>query len=315
MSAAISTLLLLACSFDSSSGSAIAPPPATEAFSSLTPGADQSASWIAFREFGAWTPEIREQMRIDNPQVDLDTPLKGVPLRLRRSLDTRALTSLQKIQIGTRKAVAVRVHGSVERILPGGNAAPLRENEFLPAGTWIETRTGGSAELVIDNQSILRVRENSRVALESIQDSAKGGKAQWFTQVFLERGALWTKVRRWAGPLVQHRVRLPNGIAGVHGTIFECSARPDHSSEVEVFEGLVGVAGAKSPETLVAQGQKIDLDPQGTAGAVQSISSLQPSPTSAEGNMERLKELRTSYLSSHPRDLQEISGHPIYRIH
>lgn len=120
-------------------------------------------------------------------------------------------------------------------------------------------------ELIIDNQSILRVRANSQLELVRIQDSGKLAAKQAGTQVKLSLGRVWTKVRKWAGPLVGFEVRMPQSIAGVHGTIFECQANPDLSSQVWVEEGVVGVRKneADSSETILTRGQSAQTDPTG----------------------------------------------------
>jgi len=229
----------------------------------VNPGRDQSGSWIAFHHLGGWTPEIQQQMQRDNPGVSLSQPPEGKPIKLRRSLDRRGLPHSEQIQLALRKAVAVRVVGQVDITLPSGETHRLQANEFIAAGARIRTRRGASTELVIDNQSILRLRENSRLAIESIQDSgAKSSKPT--TQVALEEGGLWTKVRKWAGSLVHFQVRLPNAIAGVHGTIFECTVTADHQSQVKVLEGIVGVSGAPgSEESMVTRGQLASVSADG----------------------------------------------------
>lgn len=229
----------------------------------VSPGRDQSGSWIAFHHLGGWTPEIQQQMQRDNPGVSLSQLPEGKPLKLRRSLDRRGLPHSEQVQLALRKAVAVRVVGQVDVTLPSGETHRLQPNEFIAAGARIRTRRGASTELVIDNQSILRLRENSRLAIETIQDSGTRS-AKPSTQVALEEGGLWTKVRKWAGALVRFQVRLPNAIAGVHGTIFECTVGADQQSQIKVLEGTVGVSGiSSSEESLVTRGQLATVSADG----------------------------------------------------
>jgi ferric-dicitrate binding protein FerR (iron transport regulator) len=317
MSAAAILGFLLAISTGSDTPDSVgkaAPAADTTSYSEVVVGRGLSASWVALRELGQWTPETRSQIQRDNPQVALDEDLQGKHLRLRRSLDQRRLEPARKLELGVRKAVVVRIQGKAERILPGGESAPLVPNEFLPVGTRIHTFAGGSVELVIDNQSIFRLRENSRLTLETIQDSSSVGKPT--TQVSLEAGSVWTKVRRWAGSLVQYKVRLPNGIAGVHGTIFECAILPDGKGRVEVLEGQVGVAGNGSPtEVLVAEGHRTVIDAQGGVGAVESFSPVQPSSLDLndESRSQSIENQRMASVQwSEKRASLSPFGHPRY---
>lgn len=228
----------------------------------------QTLSWLGLRHLGAWTPEIASQVLADNPGLKADQMNEGETLRLRRSLDRRAMAPTQQIALASRKAVVTRTQGSVDLLLADGSIRPLAANQFLSVGDRIRTGKGAVAELVIDNQSILRVRENSRLAFVAMQDTAKIGQGHAGTQVSLESGSLWTKVRKWAGPLVGFEVRLPNAIAGVHGTIFECVVHADSSATVNVFEGVVGVSSlVQGGETKVVRNQQVTVSSSGAVSA------------------------------------------------
>ena len=224
----------------------------------------QTLSWLGLRHLGAWTPEISTQVLADNPGLHADMLIEGSTLRLRRSLDRRALPPAQQVAMASRKAVVTRCQGTADLLLPDGTVKSLTANQFLSVGDRIRTSSGAVVEIVIDNQSILRLRENSRLSLVALQDTARIREGHAGTQVSLESGSLWTKVRKWAGPIVGFEVRLPNAIAGVHGTIFECAVHPDSSSSVNVYEGVVGVTSHSGPgEIKVARNQKVTISARG----------------------------------------------------
>ncbi len=231
-------------------------------FLTVKVGPQQSASWIAFRHLGAWTPEIAAQIRTDNKEIkNLDQIEVGQSLLLRRSLDQRLLTPSQQIAKAIRKAVATYVKGAAD-VTRLGRSHSLHANEFLMPGDRISTRSGAVVELIIDNQSVLRLRDKTTLSLVAIQDS--GLDRRTGTRVFLEAGQIWTKVRKWAGPLVGFQVKMPNAIAGVHGTTFECFVNGDSSGFVSVHEGLVGVTGRAQPvELLVAAGKIVFIKKDG----------------------------------------------------
>jgi hypothetical protein len=281
-----------------------APSPATNAetvtvqeadslFYKISVSKGQTLSWIGLRHLGAWTPEIASQVVADNPGLKPDILAEGQNLRLRRSLDRRALAPAQQIALASRKAVVTRTLGQVDFLLADGTTKPLTANQFLSVGDRIRTGKGGVAELVIDNQSILRVRENSQLSITSVQDTEKIAKGHAGTQVSLELGSVWTKVRKWAGPLVGFEVRLPNAIAGVHGTIFECVVRADSTGDVRVYEGVVGVTGrTMTSEVKVARNQSVSAAANGTVSAPKELlPGIQVEPA-LDPSKESLRDLR-----------------------
>jgi len=250
----------------------------------------QTLSWIGLRHFGAWTPLIAAKVVEDNPGLNPDLLVESQNLRLRRSLDQRSLSPAQQIASASRTAVVTRTMGQVDVVLADGTSRPLAANQFLSVGDRIRTGTGGVAELIIDNQSVLRLRENSQLVLVSIQDTGKIHQGHAGTQVSLDMGRLWTKVRKWAGPLVGFEVRLPNAVAGVHGTIFECMVHADSSGEVDVYDGVVGVTGSKkSVAVKVARGEQTSISPDGMVGAPTRFSGPQEKEPPGEDPSETLQ--------------------------
>jgi hypothetical protein len=108
----------------------------------------QTLSWIGLRHFGAWTPEIATQVVADNPGLKPNVLAEGQNLRLRRSLDRRALAPAQQIALASRKAVVTRTQGPVDLLLADGTTKPLTANQFLSVGDRIRTGTGGVADSV-----------------------------------------------------------------------------------------------------------------------------------------------------------------------
>lgn len=277
-------------------------------FAKIKVGRAQTASWLAFRHLGAWTPEIAERIKADNPQIqNLDELEIGQVLRFRLALDQRRLAPAAQVAKAIRKAVATLVKGSVQIQRAGHSTnAPLRANEFLSPGDRITTHTGDVVELIIDNQSVLRLRDEALLTLTAIQsdDSTQAIR----TSVALDMGRLWSKVRKWAGPLVGFQVKMPNAIAGVHGTTFECFVNPDSSGGVTVHEGLVGVWDRRlTLESPVPSGKSVIVT---TSGEVN-----QPIPTkSTTPDWNRFNQQRDESMDeqvSVQRDKVEITRSPV----
>jgi len=257
-------------------------------FSMVKVGRDQSASWLAFRHLGAWTPEIAAQVKSDNPSIrNLNRLEIGDVLRLRRCLDQRAHTPSHQISMAMRKAVVTYVRGNAH-IVRQGKSEAISLNAFLAAGDKIVTEQNAAVELIIDNQSVMRLRDNTTLQLVAIQESAPDQKVG--TSVFLEYGRVWSKVRKWAGPLVGFQVKMPNAIAGVHGTTFECFVNNDSSGIVSVSEGLVGVTGRNQPEeSFVPAGKSVTVQKDGRL-------TLQNRPSNSHIDWKRFNEKRDQSL-------------------
>lgn len=251
-------------------------------FSSVVVKPRQTASWLAFRHLGAFDKSILDTLKLDNPSIpDLAKLKGGETLRIRRSMDRRPLSPQRQIALASRQGVVTTIKGTGELRRASGELLPLSVNTFLSVGDEIRTGPATAAEIVIDNQSVLRLRENSRLRLLGVQDTVVTAGRKAGTRVALESGALWVKVRKWAGPLVGFEVRLPSTIAGVHGTIFEATIGKDSSETVTVVEGIVSVREQRAGglEVKLERGQKVSTRPGSALGApTEARPSAQPWP-------------------------------------
>lgn len=261
----------------------------------------QSASYIALSRYGIYNDSVAAFLRQDNPSIpDLDRLEVGQTLRLRDPLPPAEAAAPrnpeQRVRMASRKAVATLVRGPAQVVHRDGSRAPLRANQFLSPGEGVATGTGGFVELVIDNQSVLRLNQETEVRLVAIQEPRQPDARDahsLYTRVALLKGRTWSQVRKWAGALVGFQVQMPRAIAGVHGTVFESGVSTDSSSSVAVLEGEVGVAGGtpsprqglaprevSGPREIGVQewiqvlkaGMRIEVDPSGRPGAPQTFS-------------------------------------------
>lgn len=254
----------------------------------------QTVSFIAFRTYGAYDDSIAGFLKADNPQIaDMDRVEVGQILHLRKEASPVSAEKdpERRILMASRKAVVTLAQGSGEIRRAAGGRERLAANRFLTTGDSILTGADGVAEIIVDNQSVLRLAPGTEVRLTAIQQPRQPTSADrrtLTTRFSLLRGTTWTKVRKWAGAVVAFQVQMPNAIAGVHGTVFENSIAKDSSSSVSVYQGEVGVQGGPDPtprrslaptqvagpkEISVAQwtrilkdGQRLDIAKSGTAG-------------------------------------------------
>jgi len=271
----------------------------------------QTVSYIAFIKYGAFNDSIAGVLRKDNPQIqDLDKIQVGQVIKLRKEAKAPVVAEKEparRVQLASRKAVVTMVQGSGEIRRFKGKREPLQANRFLATGDTVVTLTDGFAELIIDNQSILRLASGTEVRLTAIQEPTKTTDKDargLVTTFFLARGKTWTKVQKWAGSLVRYQVQMPKAVAGVHGTVFENEVKDDSAAVVAVYQGEVGVSGgapAPAPkkgwapkkvagpkEVTVAEwvqvlkdGQKLEVSSAGIAGA--------PAPFTVDPNSEWVK--------------------------
>ena len=180
-------------------------------------------------------------------------------------------------------AKVVRIKGNA-RFTTGNNVwQPLRVGALLRAGTVIQTASEGSyVDLVLGNeeaaapsaaaaaptssrsytptagdQNIVRVFENSTLAVDKLTTMDTGADTVSETQLDLQRGRIFGNVKKMSAAS-KYEVKLPNGVAGIRGTIYTLSA----VGVVQVLVGSVVIAYVGADGNVVTQvvmgGQQFD---------------------------------------------------------
>jgi phage tail protein X len=260
----------------------------------------ETVSLICIRHYGRYTDELGQAILRANPDLkDLHTVRAGQKLRLRKPIEpqSREKTVLppKKAELFERKVHATQgvvtfVEGGAR--LKRGKAGPtaLRANTVVYPGDIIETAGNGRVELIINRESVVRLKANTRMTVEEMRDNTqKKGK----TRVRFSLGTLWTRVRSFKDRICRFELELPNAIAGVHGTVYQTQVAADKSADVKVYDGEVEVkkgqrhagptAGASGEVSgphevpgphevtmnecvhIVRSMQRIRIDPNGTA--------------------------------------------------
>ena len=189
-------------------------------------------------------------------------------------------------------AKVVRKKGEA-RFTTGNNVwQPLRVGALLRAGTVIQTASEGSyVDLVLGNeeaaapsaasmggamaaaavpppssssytpaagdQNIVRVFENSTLAIDNLTSMDTGADTVSETQLDLQRGRIFGNVKKMSAAS-KYEVKLPNGVAGIRGTIYTLNA----VGVVQVLVGSVVIAYVGADGNVVTQvvmgGQQFD---------------------------------------------------------
>ncbi len=149
-------------------------------------------------------------------------------------------------------ATVVRVKGIAEYSLDkGATWHPLVPGKFLSEGATIRTGNNGVADVVLARlidlpqakwvperislsvdspvrgltsykptaeQNVLRLNENTTLAIDKLTDPSRYGDTVSDTELDLKKGSLYASVKRIKDPTVQYLIKTPTGVAGVRGT-------------------------------------------------------------------------------------------------
>jgi hypothetical protein len=205
---------------------------------------------------------------------------------------TKAAAQSQKDRTGY--ATCVRVEGVVTYSLGKGQPEhPLIAGEYLQPGAIVYTKDNAICDLVLGkavdlpqakwsperislahdsavrgyvtykpsaDQNAIRLTPNSTLAIDKLKVIDTGADTVSDTELDLQKGKIYASVRKLTGAS-QYIVKLPNGIAGVRGTLFSISV----DGAVACFESTGGgvilaltLANGTTQTFVVAPGQLLD---------------------------------------------------------
>jgi len=123
-------------------------------------------------------------------------------------------------------------------------------------GDTIQTGEDGDAIIKLVDDSIMRIRANSKVVLNT-----KISPVEKKNSVLLFFGRLWNKVSKKALRKKVFEVQTPTAVCGVRGTDFETAAYEDGTMLVQVRTGEVEIDNEETRETLAAnQGAQVSFE-------------------------------------------------------
>ena len=215
----------------------------------------------------------------------------------------------------------VRVEGKVSYTLGDGNWHPLVTGKYLPAGSQIRTGDNGVVDVVLGKavelpqaaqpdrislaadssvrgmvsykpsaeQNVIRLTPNTILGIDKLTVTDTGADTVSDTELDLKKGKIYGSVKKLTAAS-QYTVKIPNGIAGVRGTLFSLTV----DGVTAVFESHGG--GLVLSLTLPDGSTQVYLV---TPGQVLDPATGQPVPISPE--LDRLlgdifTALRTIYV-------------------
>ncbi len=142
-----------------------------------------------------------------------------------------------------RFGVLTSVKGKVRLKRAGGDWEEARVGQIIYFGDQIET-AGGRIQVVEQGKWDIRTLEGTSIL--PFKDERGPG-------VDLFEGKVWQKIEKLQTEGgISYRVRTPNAIAGVRGTLFAVQHKPKGDSRIAVFEGEVEAAGQDASEAVIA---------------------------------------------------------------
>jgi len=210
----------------------------------------ETISLICIDYYGYFKPEHCTIILSDNPFIkDANVIFPGQKLRLRnpdyKPENAEASGPAIEKNIQATQGVVTYVEGDVFITPKSDNQKrKLASNTIVYPGDKVRTLKNGRVEIIIDRETVVRMRENTNLTVENFRDNHDNtGK----THVGFSLGTVWTKMKKFKDKVSRFELELPTAIAGVHGTVYEASVGKDTSAEVKVFDGEVAVSGASAP--------------------------------------------------------------------
>ena len=238
--------------------------------------------------------------------------------------------SAQTAQDGIAKVVKIK--GSARYMSnTGGNWQPLRSGTLLKPGAIVQTASGSYVDMVLNNasaawsplpmastagappatglsyqpksdQDAVRIFENTVLSVDKLTIDQTGVDTVTDTELDLKAGSIMGSVKKLS-TASKYEVKVPNGVAGIRGTIYWISA----AGQVSVVQGSISYAYVKSDGSVatvtVSAGQYFDpssgLPPQPwTAPQQQFFMNNTPhAPTNGNGNIHFSQDWTIYYVS------------------
>lgn len=143
---------------------------------------------------------------------------------------------------------------------PASSSTPTVFKPFVPSSYSFASSTGsaGSGYQPTAEQNVIRIWENTALGVDKLTSMQSGAEEVTETQLDLKAGRVTGSVKKMSAAS-KFEIKLPNGVAGIRGTVFDISAE----GVVRVFVGSMVVAWVDSKSgnvvtQVVMGGQQYD---------------------------------------------------------
>jgi hypothetical protein len=222
----------------------------------------ETISLLCIESYGYYSNELGLAIVKDNASIkDINLIYVGQKIRFRKPIPEEKKTAEEnkdvlpvfQQKVDATQGVVTYVEGRANITKKGTNKSEkLAANVVVYPGNVIKTGDNGRVELIINRESVVRLKENTELTIEAFRDLKKNeGK----TSLNFSVGSLWSKLKQFKDKISRFELELPTAIAGVHGTIYQTTVNNDKSAEVKVYDGEVAVSGRQqkkeaTPKTL-----------------------------------------------------------------
>jgi len=221
-------------------------------------------SYLSFKVYGMYDPKIAEILKKENPQVkDINWIYVGQELRfpapeaMRKRLAEKPVIaarpepevkearipsepSLVPTQVRASKGVITFLEGTAQVKKSGQSEwSPAHPNMILSEKDQIKVLSQSRAELILDNQTVMRLSENSILTINKLEENRAAQKET--ARMDLSLGKLWVRLTKLFDPASRYDVKTPTVIAGVLGTTYQIMVAGDQKTTIQVFEGTVHI--------------------------------------------------------------------------
>jgi hypothetical protein len=179
------------------------------------------------------------------------------------------VSTLAAQSVDQNAAKVVRMKGGVRYSTGNNDWKSLKLGDVLRPGTVIQTAADSQVDLVLGDasapvarpvptdmlsyqpmaeQNIVRLWENTLMGVDKLTAMSTGMEVVTETQLDLKAGHITGSVKKMSAAS-KYEVKLPNGVAGIKGTIYECFAE----GLIKVREGTLVVAYPGANGAIVTQ--------------------------------------------------------------
>lgn len=168
---------------------------------------------------------------------------------------TLALASSLMAETKQVTAKVVRLKGQARYKIGNGAWTPLKTGQTVGAGAIIETAADSHVDLAIGEgaapkpsltvgtmmtyqpataQNMIRVWDNSRMAIDTLTVTQTGADVVSETQLDLQAGHIFGSVKKMSAAS-RYEVKIPNGVAGIRGTTYDINV----DGIIKVLDGSI----------------------------------------------------------------------------
>jgi hypothetical protein len=221
----------------------------------------ETVSLLCIESYGYYSNDLGVAVAKDNPSIkDINLIFVGQKIQFRKPVTDTAKTAVKDSteaevfckKVAATQGVVTYVEGSAKLIKKGKSTSEkLLSNVVVHPGDVIKTGDDGRVELIINRESVVRLKENTELTIQAFRDLKKNeGK----TSLNFSLGSIWSKMKKFKDKISRFELELPTAIAGVHGTIYQTTVNGDKSAQVKVYDGEVAVSGKKQKKSTGKQG-------------------------------------------------------------